>query len=57
MVIETLLGQRRFRSLDDARDFIGGGNFVLHDTVNIPLKPAGAGESAPKAASRVLRHV
>lgn len=60
-VIETLLGQRRFRSLADARDFIGGGNFLLHDTVQIPIKaPALASDERPaKAAgeSRVLRHV
>ncbi len=37
VVIETLLGQRRFRSVADARDFIGNGQFVIQDVVQIPL--------------------
>jgi len=65
VVIETLLGQRRFKSLPDARDFIGGGSFLLHDTVQIPLTggrmmPTAASTSEPAAkvpAGRVLRHV
>jgi hypothetical protein len=62
IVIETLLGQRRFKTLVDARDFIGGGTFLLHDTVNIPLKTTtqGIARSAGEptvSASRVLRHV
>jgi hypothetical protein len=65
VVIETLLGQRRFKSLPDARDFIGGGSFLLHDTVQIPLTGGrmmtaigSTSEPATKVpASRVLRHV
>lgn len=62
IVIETLLGQRRFKTLIDARDFIGGGTFMLHDTVNIPLRASGQGVARPAGegavgAGRVLRHV
>jgi hypothetical protein len=65
VVIETLLGQRRFKSLPDARDFIGGGTFQLHDTVQIPLTGGrmmatmgSTSEPAVKVpAARVLRHV
>ncbi|MFZ4807712.1 MAG: hypothetical protein ACOYLQ_10675 [Hyphomicrobiaceae bacterium] len=45
LIIETLLGQRRFRTIADAREFIGGGRFVIHDTVQIALK--GQGGVAP----------
>lgn len=45
LIIETLLGQRRFRTIADAREFIGGGRFVIHDTVQIALK--GQGDVTP----------
>lgn len=59
IVIETLLGQRRFRALADAQDFIGGGKFVLHDTVQIALGPSEQQRSHAAAipAGRLLAHV
>ncbi|MFZ4809341.1 MAG: hypothetical protein ACOYLQ_18970 [Hyphomicrobiaceae bacterium] len=46
VVIETLLGQRRFRSVADARDFIGNGQFVIQDVVQIPLNLNGEAKPA-----------
>lgn len=60
VVIETLLGQRRFRTIVDARDFIGGGKFVLHDTVQIVLKAPGFDTGKQERVSverRIVRHV